>query len=51
MLELAHGMGQALPAAAVVMQHINALVGRGGGGRDLSALIQVIESLGPAEVA
>ncbi len=50
-LELAHGMGQALPAAAVVMQHINALVGRGGGGRDLSALIQVIESLGPAEVA
>ena len=50
-LELAHGMGQALPAAAVAMQHINALVGRGGGGSDLSALIQVIESLGPAEVA
>jgi len=48
-LELAHGMGQALPAAAVVMQHINALVGRGGGGSDLSALIQVIESLGKGE--
>ena len=45
-LELAHGMGQALPAAAVVMQHINALVGRGGGGSDLSALIEVVESLG-----
>ena len=50
-LELAQGIGQALPAAAVVMQHINAVVGRGGGGSDLSSLIQVIESLGPAEVA
>lgn len=45
-LGLAHGRGQGLPAAAVAMQHINALVGRGGGGNDLSALIQVTESLG-----
>jgi len=47
-LELAHGMGQALPAAAVTMQNINALVGRGGGADDLSALLKVVEGLGPA---
>jgi 2-hydroxy-3-oxopropionate reductase len=47
-LELAHAMGQALPAAAVVMQHINALVGRGGGADDLSALLKIVERLGPS---
>lgn len=45
-LDLAHGLGQGLPAGAVVMQHINALMGRGEGGNDLSALVKVIESLG-----
>jgi 2-hydroxy-3-oxopropionate reductase len=45
-LELAHGLGQGLPAASVVMQHINAMMGRGDGGNDLSALIKVVESLG-----
>jgi 2-hydroxy-3-oxopropionate reductase len=44
-LELAHGLGQALPAGAVVMQHINAMMGRGDGNNDLSALIKVIESM------
>jgi 2-hydroxy-3-oxopropionate reductase len=44
-LELAHGLGQALPAGAVVMQHINAMMGRGDGGNDLSAIIQVIETM------
>ena len=46
-LALAHGLGQALPAGALVMQHLNALVGRGERNSDLSALIKVIESLGP----
>ena len=45
-LEIAHGLGQGLPAASVVMQHINAMMGRGDGGNDLSALIKVVESLG-----
>jgi 2-hydroxy-3-oxopropionate reductase len=44
-LELAHGLGQALPAVAVVMQHINAMMGRGDGPSDLSALIKVIEAM------
>ncbi len=47
-LDLAHGSGQALPAAAAVMQQINALVGRGGASEDLSGIIKVIEGLGPA---
>jgi 2-hydroxy-3-oxopropionate reductase len=46
-LGLAHELGQALPAGALVMQHINALIGRRQGGSDLSALITVIEGLGP----
>jgi 3-hydroxyisobutyrate dehydrogenase-like beta-hydroxyacid dehydrogenase len=46
-LELAHSGCQGAPAAALVMQQINALVGRGEGGNDLSALIKVVESLGP----
>jgi 2-hydroxy-3-oxopropionate reductase len=45
-LELAHGVGQGLPAAAVVMQHINAMIGRGEGGNDLSALVRIVEGLG-----
>ena len=45
-LDLAHAAGQGLPAGAVVMQHINALMGRGEGGNDLSAVIKIIEGLG-----
>jgi len=45
-LGLAHELGQAAPAAAVTMQYINALMGRGEGGNDLSALIKVVESIG-----
>lgn len=44
-LGLAHELGMAAPAAAVVMQHINALMGRGEGKNDLSALIKVVEGM------
>ena len=44
-LSLAHALGQPLPAGALVMQHINALVGRGEGRSDLSVLITVLESM------
>lgn len=42
-LDLAHAHGLAVPAAAVTMQNINALIGRGRGRDDLSALMQVVE--------
>jgi 2-hydroxy-3-oxopropionate reductase len=45
-LGLAHELGLALPAAALTMQNINALIGRGEGRNDLSALIQVVEGQG-----
>jgi 2-hydroxy-3-oxopropionate reductase len=45
-LGLAHELGVAAPAAALVMQHINALMGRGEGRNDLSALIKVVEGMG-----
>lgn len=44
-LGLAHDLGLATPAAALTMQHINALMGRGEGGSDLSALIKVVEGM------
>lgn len=44
-LGIAHELGLALPAAALTMQNINALVGRGEGRSDLSALIKVVESM------
>jgi len=47
-LALGHGLGQALPAAALVMQHINSLVGRGEGGSDLSAIVKVLEAMSTA---
>ena len=50
-LDLAHALGQGLPAAALVMQQINALVGQGGGHDDLSALLRIVEALGPADAA
>ncbi len=45
-LGLAHDLGLATPAGALTMQHINALMGRGEGGSDLSALIKVVEEMG-----
>ena len=44
-LRLAHDSGTALPAAALTMQFVNALIGRGRGRDDLSALITVVEEL------
>jgi 2-hydroxy-3-oxopropionate reductase len=44
-LGLAHEFGLALPAAALTMQNINALIGRGEGRSDLSALIKVVEGM------
>jgi 2-hydroxy-3-oxopropionate reductase len=42
-LSLAHDRGAVLPAAAVTMQSVNGLMGRGRGRDDLSALITVLE--------
>ena len=47
-LGLAHNRGAALPAAAVTMQFVNALVGSGRGRDDLSALVTLVEKLGSA---
>ena len=48
-LGLAHEAGLAIPAAALVMQNVNALIGRGDGASDLSALIRVVEGMGNCE--
>ncbi len=42
-LDLAHGLGLPLPAAAVTLQQINALIGGGGGKSDFSRMIEVLE--------
>lgn len=42
-LELAHGLGLAVPAAAVTAQSFNALVGAGGGRDDSAALLRIVE--------
>jgi len=44
-LALAHDLGIAVPAAALAMQSVNALVGRGEANNDLSALIKVVEGM------
>ncbi len=44
-LGLVHEHGAAAPAASVTMQHINAAIGRGEGGSDLSVLIDVLEGM------
>lgn len=44
-LNLAHELGLAVPAAALTMQSVNALIGRGEGRNDLSALINVVEAM------
>jgi 2-hydroxy-3-oxopropionate reductase len=45
-LGVGHEIGQGLPAAAVVMQHINAAVGAGDATNDLSSILKTLESLG-----
>lgn len=47
-LDLVHELGLAAPAAAVAMQSVNALIGRGEGKSDLSALIRVMEGMSKA---
>jgi 2-hydroxy-3-oxopropionate reductase len=42
-LEMAHGLGIPVPAAALTTQQFNALMGMGGGRRDSGALIEVLE--------
>ena len=44
-LALGHERGVPLPGASLVMQHINAMVGRGDGRQDLSAIIRILESM------
>jgi 2-hydroxy-3-oxopropionate reductase len=41
-LDLAHSLGLALPAAAATKQSFNALVGRGGGRLDSAALLKIV---------
>lgn len=48
-LETAHRLGLALPATALAAQHMNALVGSGGGELDSSALVQVLQRLNAME--
>jgi 2-hydroxy-3-oxopropionate reductase len=45
-LGLAHELGIATPAASLVMQNINALMGRGQGENDLSVLIELVAGMG-----
>lgn len=47
-LDLVHELGIPAPAAAVAMQHVNAVIGRGEGGSDLSAVLKVLEDMGGA---
>ncbi len=47
-LDLVHELGLAAPAAALAMQSVNALIGRGEGRNDLSALIKVVEGMSGA---
>jgi 2-hydroxy-3-oxopropionate reductase len=44
-LQSAHELGVALPAAALAAQHINALVGSGDGELDSSAIFKVLERM------
>ena len=50
-LNLAHAHGVALPAASLTKQFVNALVGRGRGRDDLSALITLVEELAATPAA
>jgi 2-hydroxy-3-oxopropionate reductase len=48
-LGLTHELGLPSPAAAVTLQQINALVGRGGAYSDFSRMIEVLEQAGGAK--
>ncbi|MEW6332036.1 MAG: 2-hydroxy-3-oxopropionate reductase [Pseudomonadota bacterium] len=48
-LEDAHQLGIGLPGAALVAQHLNALMGSGDGELDSSAIVKVIERMSGAE--
>jgi 2-hydroxy-3-oxopropionate reductase len=45
-LGVAHELGQGVPAASVVMQHVNAAVGAGDARNDLSSILRAVERLG-----
>jgi len=45
-LDLAHGLGLPVPAAAATTQTFNALMGAGGGRQDSAALLQIILGIG-----
>lgn len=47
--ENAHQLGLALPAAALVAQHLNALMGSGEGDLDSAAIVKVVERMSGAE--
>jgi 2-hydroxy-3-oxopropionate reductase len=44
-LDLARALGEVLPAGALVMRQIDAMMERGDGANDLSAIVRVIESM------
>ena len=44
-MEAAHQLGLALPGAALVAQHLNALVGSGDGELDSAAIVKVVERM------
>jgi len=44
-METAHKLGLALPGAALVTQHMNALMGAGEGELDSAALVKVVERM------
>jgi 2-hydroxy-3-oxopropionate reductase len=44
-METAHKLGLALPGAAMVTQHMNALMGTGDGELDSAAVVKVIERM------
>jgi 2-hydroxy-3-oxopropionate reductase len=44
-IEAAHQLGVALPATALVAQHLNALMGSGDGELDSSAIVKVVERM------
>lgn len=48
-METAHKLGLALPGAAMVTQHMNALMGSGEGELDSAALVKVVERMSPSD--
>ena len=48
-METAHQLGVALPAAALVTQHLNALMGTGDTDLDSAAVMKVVERMSGME--